>query len=80
MREYYDLLDRKLSPGSLKSEIKRLIELDPLFLDPYLVVAGILMAEGKGSQGIAEGRARESDADDRGQGWELAEKDELGLV
>jgi hypothetical protein len=47
MGEYYDLLDRKLSPRRLKSEMKRLIELDPLFLDPYPVVAGILMAEGK---------------------------------
>ena len=47
MGEYYGLLDRKLSPRRLKSEMKKLIEIDPLFLDPYLVVADILMAEGK---------------------------------
>jgi hypothetical protein len=62
--------------------MKRLIELDPLFLDPYLVVAGILMAEGKGG----EAKALLKDAYERSMrmivdkdgNW--PKKDELELV
>lgn len=47
MGEYYDLLDQELPPKRLRKEMEKLIAIDPLFFDPYLVVANILRDEGK---------------------------------
>jgi len=49
--EYYELLDNDLSPGQLKRSLKRLINEDPFFFDPYLILAEIFYNEGKHNQG-----------------------------
>jgi tetratricopeptide (TPR) repeat protein len=47
MSEYYDVLDRDLSPIRLKKVMNKLIKKDPLFFDPYLILADILYSENK---------------------------------
>lgn len=50
MTKYYDLLERKLSSPKLKKEMERLVKADPLFFDPYLILADILFGDGKDTQ------------------------------
>ncbi len=45
--EYYDALDRDLSPIRLKKVMNKLIKKDPLFFDSYIVLADILYYENK---------------------------------
>ena len=47
MHEYYRLLETGPDASSLKKELWRLIDQDPLFFDPYLALAKILLEEGK---------------------------------
>lgn len=47
MDKYYDLLERELSPKRLRKEMEKLIAIDPLFFDPYLIAADILMFESR---------------------------------
>lgn len=48
--KYYELIDNDLSPEQLKRSLKRLIEEDPFFFDPYLILADILYNEGRDNQ------------------------------
>ena len=50
MEEYYDLLEKKLSTGKMKKEMQKLIQKDPDFYDPYLIVADILESEGRSGE------------------------------
>ena len=49
MEEYYELIDRygESNPKSLKTQVRKLIEQDPDFLDPYIILFEILQDEGK---------------------------------
>lgn len=44
MEEYYELIDRygESDPKSLKTQVRKLIEQDPDFLDPYIILFEIL--------------------------------------
>lgn len=46
-REYYEILDEMPARSIIKRRMKELIERDPNFYDPYVVVADILEDEGK---------------------------------
>ncbi len=48
--KYYELLERNLSPLSLKRGLRKLIDEDPQFLDPYLDLADIFYEEEKFNQ------------------------------
>ena len=47
VRAYYDLMDNPPSAGEFKKALRRLIEKDPFFFDPYLVLAEMLVEESK---------------------------------
>jgi tetratricopeptide (TPR) repeat protein len=47
MHEFYEITETVRSRRKLKAEMQRLIEEDPLFFDPYLVLADVLFEEGK---------------------------------
>ena len=47
MSQYYDLLDKKLSKAAFLREMRNLIQKNPDFYDPFLVVANILKDDGK---------------------------------
>lgn len=47
MHEFYDITERVTNHKKLKTEMRRLIEADPLFFDSYLVLADLLIDEGK---------------------------------
>lgn len=51
MTEYYDLIESATSKPQLKREMKKLIENDPDFYDPYLVVADLEIVAGDRSVG-----------------------------
>lgn len=55
MDDYYELCERYEgeNPGSIKRELGELIDEDPNFLDPYLMLYGIL--EDEGNLQVAEG-------------------------
>lgn len=42
MTNYYSVLENNLRPGQTKSQMRKFIEKDPDFLDPYLVLADLL--------------------------------------
>lgn len=50
MYQYYDITEGKLSDEQLISEMKKLIESDKDFYDPYLVIADVLSMQGKETQ------------------------------
>lgn len=50
MYQYYDITEDKLSDEQLISEMKKLIEIDKDFYDPYLVIADVLFWQGKESE------------------------------
>ena len=75
MSEYYDLLESATSDAQLKREMEKLIETDPDFYDPYLVVADLQTEQGndkKGDELIQEAyeRAVKRIADARGD-WPI---------
>lgn len=47
MHRYYEIIEETLSCEQLISEMKKLIECDRDFYDPYLVIADILTSQGK---------------------------------
>ena len=47
MSKYYDLLDGDLSTMKMRKEMEKLIQKDPDFYDPYLIVADILKRQRK---------------------------------
>lgn len=49
-KEFYELMDKAPKPKALEEGLAQLIKTDPLFLDPYIVLAEVLYARGKDSQ------------------------------
>lgn len=72
MGKFYELLDEELSPKRHMTEMKKLIEIDPDFYDPYLDIAEILSDEGKKHEAkifliVAYERAVQRIADSKGR-------------
>ena len=51
MSEYYDLLESATSDAQMKRGMKKMIEIDPDFYDPYLVVADLEIEGGNNKKG-----------------------------
>jgi len=49
--DFYELMESDLPIGQLKRSMVKLINIDPLFFDPYLILANIFFDEGKDIQG-----------------------------
>ncbi len=47
MDEYYNLTERNIGERKMEQEMRRLIEVDPEFYDPYQIILDLLIAKGK---------------------------------
>ena len=50
MREFYDITEEVSNRKKLKTEMRRLIEEDPIFFDPYITLADLLLDEEKNEE------------------------------